>query len=150
MWRHRRLLGNPHYGVLGLFVIPSFLFTELLAPLIEAFGLLLLVVGLWLHAVDTRFAILFFLVAYGYGIVLSVATVLLETVTYERYSGAGDSARLWLWALFENLGYRQLTVWWRLHGMFRFLRGRKDWKTVPRGGFDLTPKALAKGAGLHG
>jgi len=37
----------------------------------------------------------------------------------------------------ESLGYRQLTVFWRLRGMVRFLRGRTDWGAMTRRGFAL-------------
>jgi hypothetical protein len=35
----------------------------------------------------------------------------------------------------ENLGYRQMTVYWRLRGLWKFLRGRKDWGAMERKGF---------------
>src|SRR6266851_4152886 len=31
------------------------------------------------------------------------------------------------WAIVESLGCRQLTVIWRLRGLWRYLRGRSDW-----------------------
>jgi hypothetical protein len=39
----------------------------------------------------------------------------------------------------ENLGYRQLTVYWRLRGFWNFLRGRKDWGKMERKGFHPLP-----------
>lgn len=44
-----------------------------------------------------------------------------------------------LLALMENLGYRQLTVYWRLRGFWNFLRGRKDWGKMERKGFHPLP-----------
>jgi hypothetical protein len=35
----------------------------------------------------------------------------------------------------ENLGYRQLTVWWRLRGVVSFIRGKKSWGKMTRKGF---------------
>jgi len=35
----------------------------------------------------------------------------------------------------ENLGYRQLTVYWRLRGIVAFLRGRTEWGSMNRQGF---------------
>ncbi len=40
-----------------------------------------------------------------------------------------------VWALVESFGYRQLTVWWRLRGLGKFLLGRTDWGTMQRRGF---------------
>src|SRR5437868_1658120 len=46
LWRHRRMLFNPRYGVTGLFVYPYYAFVELLAPVIAAVGLVSLVLAL--------------------------------------------------------------------------------------------------------
>src|SRR5690606_20391667 len=43
LWRHRRMLFTPRYGVVGFVVYPYFLFIELLAPVIEMLGLIGLV-----------------------------------------------------------------------------------------------------------
>src|SRR5690348_3262490 len=43
LWRHRRLFFNPSYGALGLLVFPYFVFGELLAPVIEATGLIIMI-----------------------------------------------------------------------------------------------------------
>ena len=39
------------------------------------------------------------------------------------------------WALLESFGYRQMTVWWRLRGLFKFFIGRRDWGAMQRRGF---------------
>jgi len=135
LWRHRRILGNPRYGAMGLVVFPYFMLVELLGPVIEALGLVGLFVALGLGAVDFSFALLFFLVAYGYGLVLSAATLLLEDFGARRYEGVSDRLIMLPWVVVESLGYRQLTVVWRLRGLFRYLRGRSDWGAMTRTGF---------------
>jgi cellulose synthase/poly-beta-1,6-N-acetylglucosamine synthase-like glycosyltransferase len=133
--RHRRLFLNPRYRAMGLFVYPYFVVVELLAPLVEALGLLGLAAGLLLGAVDMSFAILFFLLAYGLGIVLAAFTLALEELSFHRYERLRDRAWLVMWALLESLGYRQLTVLWRIRGIWKFLRGRTDWGVMKRRGF---------------
>ena len=135
LWRHRGMLFNPRYGVTGMIVIPYYVFVELLAPVIEALGLIGLAFGLMLGMVNWRFAALFYLTAYGLGTALTAFTLLLEDVSFHRYSTLRDRLLLFGWTLAENLGYRQLTVWWRLRGMWRYLRGRKDWGAMERRGF---------------
>ena len=78
LWRHRRLIGNPRYGAMGLVVFPYFVIVELLAPIVEALGLVMLVATVAVGLVDRTFAILFFALAVGIGLVLSVATLLLD------------------------------------------------------------------------
>ena len=135
LWRHRRMLFNPRYGVTGLFVYPYYAFVELLAPVIEAVGLVSLVLGLALGVVDWNFAGLFYLTAYGLGTALTAFTLILEDLSFHRYNTFRDRALLFWWALLENMGYRQLTVYWRVRGLWRFLRGRKEWGTMERKGF---------------
>jgi hypothetical protein len=48
------MLFNPRYGVTGLFVFPYYAFVELLAPVIEAAGLIALAFGLATGVVDWR------------------------------------------------------------------------------------------------
>jgi cellulose synthase/poly-beta-1,6-N-acetylglucosamine synthase-like glycosyltransferase len=135
LWRHRRMLLNPRYGVTGLVVFPYYAFVELLAPVIEAAGLVTLALGLMFGIIDWNFAALFYLTAYGLGTALTAFTLILEDLSFHRYETFRDRALLFWWALLENLGYRQLTVYWRLRGLWKFLRGRKDWGAMERKGF---------------
>jgi cellulose synthase/poly-beta-1,6-N-acetylglucosamine synthase-like glycosyltransferase len=135
LWRHRRMMLNPRYGVTGLIVYPYYALVELLAPVIEAVGLLSLVLGLAFGVVDWNFAGLFYLTAYGLGTALTAFTLILEDLSFHRYNSFRDRALLFWWALLENLGYRQLTVYWRLRGLWKFIRGSKDWGAMERKGF---------------
>ena len=87
------------------------------------------------------FAGLFLLAAWGYGLLLTVFTLLMEEFTYHGYEGLGDILVLVVWALAESFGYRQLTVWWRLRGLAKFLLGRTDWGAMQRRGFQTTEGA---------
>ena len=69
LWRYRRVMLNPRFGVMGLVAYPYFFFVEMLAPVVEIVGLVVLGIGLALGVVDVSFAVLFFLAAYGYGLV---------------------------------------------------------------------------------
>jgi cellulose synthase/poly-beta-1,6-N-acetylglucosamine synthase-like glycosyltransferase len=138
LWRHRRVLGRPGYGSLGLVAAPYFLLVELLAPVIEAAGLIGLVLSLALGAVNWSFAALFFALAYGFGIVISVFTVALEEWSYRAYGGLCDRLRLAAWAVTEGAGYRQLTTVWRLRGLVKYVRGKNEWGVMTRTGFAVS------------
>jgi cellulose synthase/poly-beta-1,6-N-acetylglucosamine synthase-like glycosyltransferase len=143
IWRHRGLFLNPRYGVLGLVVYPYFVFVELLAPVVEAAGLLGVGLGFAFGIVDVSFAILFFCAAYGYGLILSIATLVMDEVIYRRSETLGDRVVLLAWALLEPIGYRQCTVVWRLRGLLRFCLGRTDWGVMDRRGFIPSGSHLA-------
>lgn len=137
--RHRKILFNPRYGAMGLLVYPYFFCVELLAPVVEAIGLFCLVIGLLIGAVNVPFALLFLALAYGLGVVLSTMTLVLEEYAYHRYTGIANRLFLLLWILVENFGYRQLTVFWRLKGLWRYMRKVKSWGTMERRGFATSP-----------
>ncbi|HEX3980709.1 MAG TPA: glycosyltransferase family 2 protein, partial [Acidimicrobiales bacterium] len=135
MWRHRQLLLNPRYGVLGLVVYPAFILFEWMAPIVEAIGVVVVVAGVILGQLSPLFAVLFFSLACGLGTLLSMLALMLEELSFRRYGRARDRALLTVWAVLENFGFRQLTVVWRLRGIMSFIRGKKSWGKVTRKGF---------------
>jgi cellulose synthase/poly-beta-1,6-N-acetylglucosamine synthase-like glycosyltransferase len=139
MWRHRVVLFNPKYGAMGWVAFPYFIFVELFAPILEMLGLLGTLAGMMLGLLNIQFAILFFLLAYGYGVLLTLATLMLEETSFRRYVTLRDRLILIGWALVENLGYRQRTVIWRLKGIIKYMRGMKDWGAMERRGLVKPP-----------
>lgn len=139
MVTHRRLIFNPRYGATGLVAMPYFLFAELLAPLVEAVGLILTVVGTMSGLLAPAFAIAFFVVAYLYGTVLSLAAILMEEVSFNRYRHRRDMWRLLAFAFIEPFGYRQITLWFRLKAFWRYFRGDHSWGRMNREGFGRSP-----------
>jgi cellulose synthase/poly-beta-1,6-N-acetylglucosamine synthase-like glycosyltransferase len=137
--RHRRVIGNPRYGAMGLVVAPYFVFVELLAPVVELVGVLVAILGLILGLVDVEFALLFLLVAYGLGLVLTVLTLALEEWTFCGYGGLRDRLVLLVFGALESIGYRQLTAIWRVRGLVRHWRGHRDWGEMERAGFRTQP-----------
>ncbi len=132
---HSRMICNPRYGVVGLGAMPYFLIFEGLGPAIELAGYVLTALAVPFGLLDWRFAQLLFLVAVVYGTVLSVAAVVLEELSFRRYPQARDLLRLVAYGVLENFGYRQLSTWWRLVGIFDHLRGKRAWGVMTRKGF---------------
>jgi len=137
--RHRRMLFNPRYGVVGLFAYPYFFFLEMLGPVIELGGYLSFVITLVLGRVNALYAGVFFLIAFVLGAALSLAAVGLEELSFRRYPKAGDLARLMLLAFIEPFGYRQLNSLWRMRGLVSALRRKTGWGEMTRKGFGAVP-----------
>jgi cellulose synthase/poly-beta-1,6-N-acetylglucosamine synthase-like glycosyltransferase len=133
--RHRGVVFNPRYGAMGLVVAPYFVLVELLAPLVELIGLVALALGLAIGALNVPFAVMFLIVAYGLGLLLTPVTIALEEWKYGGYGGLRDRLMLLLWGMLESFGYRQLTALWRFRGMVRHWRGHADWGAMEREGF---------------
>ena len=135
---HRRMLFNPKYGAIGLFAVPYFFFFEMLAPLVELLGLFVVSASYATGLLDIEFFVLFLAVAILLGAVLTTGTLVLEELTFRRYSETRELLKLIAAAFAENLGYRQLTMWWRIKGWWDYLKGDKEWGRMDRKGFGKT------------
>ncbi|MDT5032150.1 MAG: hypothetical protein QOC94_2321 [Actinoplanes sp.] len=145
--KHRRMIGNPRYGRIGLLALPYYVVFELLAPFVELSALVLLPLGLWIDAVDLAFAWRFALVAYGYGLLISLVSLFIEEVSFHRYPRWSDLLRGVLAAIVENFGYRQILAAWQISGATRAWRGKHTgWGAMHREGFDDTPAYETVGA----
>lgn len=137
--QNRRMMANPRYGPVGVVALPYNLIFEVAGPLIEVTGYAFLILAIALGAVDAEFVILFFLLAVGYGVLLSTAAVFLDQDRATRYRHLRDIARILLAAVIENLGYRQLQALWRVHATVDVLLGkRRTWGEMQRKGFTTT------------
>jgi hypothetical protein len=76
---------------------------------------------------------IFLLFAIGLGMVLSVSALLLEELSFHTYPKMRHILVLFVVALVENLGYRQLNAFWRFQGLVRWLMGSKPgWGEMTR------------------
>ncbi len=133
--RHARLLFNPRYGRIGLLAYPYFFFLEMLGPAVELAGYVAFAALVILGRANGPFVVLFLMVAFGFGVALSIAAVGLEELSFRRYPRLSDVMRLFGLAVAENFGYRQLSTYWRVRGMFSALRRKKGWGAMTRKGF---------------
>ena len=138
--KHRRMILNSRYGRIGLVALPYYVLFELLAPFIELAALVLMPAGLWADAIDLDFAWRFALVAYGYGLLISLVSLFIEEISFHRYPRWTDLGRGVIAAVLENFGYRQLLALFQIAGAAGAWRGRPAvWGTMPRQGFDTVP-----------
>lgn len=141
MVNHRSMMLNPRYGAAGMLAYPFFFLGEMIAPLVELMGWVGLLVGLALGVVNLQFALLFLAVAVGFGTLLSVWAIVLEEASFRRYGRPIDLARLLWFAIIEGLGYRQMTVLFRLQGFWNYLRGVESWGRMTREGIGASKAA---------
>ena len=137
MWKHRGMLFNPKFGVVGCFGMPYLLFLEILGPTIEVTGYVITILGLLIGFISLTTALLFFIGSVLFGTMISISAVLLEEFTTRRYAHPLDLASLIWAALVENFGYRQTNAIWRFSGIFQALRKKKKkvWGKLTRRGF---------------
>ena len=135
LWRHRAMFFNPQFGIIGMVVFPFFVFFEMLGPLLEIIGLFMISISYLLGFLDMTFMLLFLTVSMFFGTLISIGTLVLEELSFGKYQGGRDLRRLVMCAILENIGYRQLTLTWRLKGIWSYLKGDQNWGKMKRKGF---------------
>lgn len=135
LWAHRGMMLNPRYGGIGLFAFPYFVCFEMLGPFVETLGYLVVLLSFFLGVLDLQFLLLFVAAAGLYGIFLSVSAVLLEEMSFRRYPGWVDLTKLLVFAVLENLGYRQMLAFFKVRAFLDVVRRRRTWGRMDRSGF---------------
>jgi cellulose synthase/poly-beta-1,6-N-acetylglucosamine synthase-like glycosyltransferase len=153
--RHRRMVANPRYGVIGMLALPWFVLFEVLSGLVELAGLAYLLVVAVLralqalgvgeqHVLDTSMALLLLAVSLGYSFLLTVVALAMEEFSFHRYRRRRDLLTALAAAALENFGYRHLNAWWRVVGSYQAVRSTPpEWGTMTRTGFTTEAEAVA-------
>ena len=150
---HRAMLARRPFGRIGLFALPAFWLFEYLGPLVEVAGyalvFFLFVVEQTVggRLLDPAFLWAFLLASLGYGMLVNVAAVLVGAWRFRAgladrlqrrllpFGGWREVLVLLGYAVMENFGFRQLTLYWRLRGLWDAWRGKKGWEKFARVGF---------------
>jgi cellulose synthase/poly-beta-1,6-N-acetylglucosamine synthase-like glycosyltransferase len=144
---HRHMLFRPRYGAPGLIGWSSLVLFDFLGLFIEAFGYISLPVLAAMQVLSYKYLAVFLAVSFGYGVLVSVLSILVafwsEPSKPHEVRGKPllaslpprDIATLLAYCVIENIGYRQMTIQWRLKGMWDYLRGKKSWEKFERIGF---------------
>ncbi|MBM7715748.1 glycosyltransferase [Siminovitchia sp. FSL H7-0308] len=134
LWKHRKMTLNPKFGAIGMVSFPYFWFVECLGPLIELAGYFYIVIAFFLGDIYYEFAILLILLFVLYGVLFTVATILLEAWTMNTYPKFKDLMRLLFISLTEMFWYRPITLFYKCEGFITFLLGKKEWGHMERVG----------------
>jgi hypothetical protein len=138
------MIGNPRYGRPGLFAMPAYVLTEVLGPLIEGFGYVLIPLAIALGALDAGFFLLFLAVTMGFGVLLSWFGVLVEVWGFRRYTEPTDVLVLLAHGVFENMGFRQWKAFVAWHGLLEYVRGDSEWGEMTRQRFTASEDAATR------
>ncbi|MDQ4086488.1 MAG: glycosyltransferase family 2 protein [Pseudomonadota bacterium] len=134
-FRHKDMLFNPRYGRVGFLGFGHILLVDVLGPLVEVLGYVLVPLLFVLGLLSVDYLLAFIAVTFTFGVFVSAATLILEEVELRRFPKAHDLAILTAVSVVENFGYRQLANFWRLRGWVQFLRKQQGWGQMTRKGF---------------
>jgi len=130
---HRSLCFNPHAGTVGWLAYPFMVIVEAMGPIMEVLGLIFTLVLYFLGYIHPTAALLLITVSIGFGLMLSASSLLLEERSFHVYPSYRNTLSLFMWAVLENFGYRQMITWWRLIGTWRWLVGSEfTWGAMKR------------------
>jgi poly-beta-1,6-N-acetyl-D-glucosamine synthase len=136
---HKKMFFNPRYGLLGMLSYPYWLFFEFLAPIIEFFG----TIGIIIYALSgsMNWSVLYItLGVICIGILYSIFAIMMEVLTYNQYRQRKDIFGLVLVAILEPIIFHPFVVWSAIRGNIDLLRKHNDWGEMTRQGFTSQKK----------
>ncbi|SDJ30214.1 Glycosyltransferase, catalytic subunit of cellulose synthase and poly-beta-1,6-N-acetylglucosamine synthase [Halovenus aranensis] len=135
MARHRQMVGRRRYGSPGLFGYPAFLLAEVLGPLVEGLGYVVVPLAFATGAADVSFVLMYFGITVGVGVFLSWFGILSEVWSFRRYDQPKQVIRLLGMGILENFGFRQWKTLIAWRGLYEYFRGDTSWGEMQRSGF---------------
>lgn len=133
LFMNKSLIINPRGGAVSWVAIPFYMVFELFGPIIEVAGYLFILICGFMGWLAWPEALIFLGLAIGLGVLLSTSAIMLEELSFHMYPKFSQLALLYLIAIVENFGFRQLTAIWRLQGLIRWIRGGKHkWEPLTR------------------
>ena len=133
--RHADMLVKPRYGRIAGLGMTNIALTDVVGPILELFGYLMIPALCLLGILSMDYLTAFLAVSVGFGISISVASLVMEEAQLRRVASVSDLLVLLFAAFVENLGYRQLNNFWRVQGVWEYLTGSTSWGEMTRKGF---------------
>jgi len=133
--KHKRMFFNPRYKQIGLIAVLYFWLFEMMGPVIEIIGYVMIPLAYIFGLLNLKYFLLFFAASILYGILLSLGAILLEEYTFNKYPTLKQLMKLSLYGVLENFGYRQLTTLYRVEGIVKFRKMKHSWGKIKRVSF---------------
>lgn len=140
LWLYRGMMFRRRYGAVGMFGMPWFVAFELMGPVIEILGYVIVPLAWLLGILDRTYLVLFIIVAFVVGALLSVGAVLLEEMAFRRYPRWRDLLRLLAYGFLENFGFRQYMSLVKVKALVEAAWKQRGWGHMERRGFETRPE----------
>ena len=125
LWENRKLCFAKNSGSAGWLAFPFFVLFELLSPVIEVGGFLVMGTAFAIGMMSGTSFLAFVAAAFALGVMLSTTALLLEELSFHTYPRAHHVFALFVVAILENFGYRQVMSVWKLDALYGWLTGRR-------------------------
>jgi len=135
LWMNRDMFLRKRFGVVGLIGIPWYVLFELLAPIFEVLGYIVIPLSWFFGILSGQHVILFIFISFFFGALLSIGALALDELTFRRYSRWQDVLRLMLYGFLENFGFRQYLAFIKVKALVEACWNRRTWGEMNRIGF---------------
>jgi len=144
LWLHRSIFWEKRSGSLRWLGMPYYVLFELLGPVIEVVGYVVLPIAYFMGFLSPLYFWAFLFLSVTSGAFLSISAVFLEELSFGLYRSWGDFALMIAIGVIENFTYRIVTLFFRLGAMVDILLGRGGWGKQERAGFGRAETASVK------
>ncbi len=134
LWRHRKMVGRPRFGVLGSFSLVYYFLFECLGPIVE---IIAVTMAIFLFSIDYINEQMFLLLTLGsvcLGLIQSFGALMIDALWFRRIPRLRQMLRLGAESLLEMVSYRWMAQWWRLKGQVSWFQRKHSWGAMERAG----------------
>lgn len=122
------MLWKPRYGRVGWFGLMHGFILDVASPVLEVLGYLIFPVLWYFGLINDEYALAFAAVVFAFGFFISVFGLVIDEIELRRVPGARALVKLFVVAIFENVGYRQFHNICRFIGTWQYLTGVRGWE----------------------
>lgn len=132
MTRHKKIMFNPKYGVVGFISYLYFLIYELLSPYIEVFGIATVIMDYFLDLLNVPFMILFFAIYVVYSSVMSLTAFFARVHTVDLKLSFTDVLKAIILCVVEVSFLRLILAWVRATALIGYKKKKSSWGRIER------------------
>jgi cellulose synthase/poly-beta-1,6-N-acetylglucosamine synthase-like glycosyltransferase len=139
---HRRMVGRPAFGAVGLLSLPYTILVEVLGPILQVVGYVTVIVLALYGLIAWEYAIVFLFLVLLVPQLQTAGAILTEEIGFGRYRRR-DLLLIGGWGLLEMFWYQPISAVWRLWASVLWVIGRRPgWGTIPRGAALVQPSPV--------
>lgn len=132
MIKYRQVFANSRYGMISAISYMYYLFYELLSPIIEVAGILIIVLGCSIGLLNMKAMVQFFILYTLYNILLTLTAFSQCAYVQSLKLTWGDMFKALIMCALENVFFRYLISFTRVMAFIGYKKSKKTWGTIQR------------------
>jgi cellulose synthase/poly-beta-1,6-N-acetylglucosamine synthase-like glycosyltransferase len=134
LFSHKDIFFNNSLGMLGFLAYPFALFFQFFSPILQVSAYIYFFLFFSFGLIGLNEMLLFILVSIFFGILISFLSAIIDQRMFKTWS-KNNYLILFLGSVIENIGYRQLNLFWRCVAIFNlFFYSGYNWREMSRRG----------------